>query len=72
MYIIVLNLWGFFSSAHHQKTWHIIDADRFGTVPHHAKGRYYGSEFDRCHNCKENGHMAKSCPKPRVSSESKI
>lgn len=52
--------------AHHQKTWHIIDADRYGTVPHHAKGRYYGSEFDTCQNCKQNGHVARSCSKPKL------
>lgn len=52
--------------AQHQKTWHIIDADRYGTVPHHAKGRYYGSEFETCQNCKQNGHLARSCSKPKL------
>lgn len=64
VYLIYMYLCIF--SANHQKTWHIIDADRYGTVPHHAKGRYYGSEFDTCHNCKQNGHVARSCSKPKV------
>ncbi|XP_061165965.1 zinc finger CCHC domain-containing protein 7-like [Saccostrea echinata] len=49
---------------HHRKSWFIIDADKYGTVPQHAKSRYYGNKFDKCHNCKEHGHMANSCLKP--------
>ncbi|XP_062607925.1 zinc finger CCHC domain-containing protein 7-like [Saccostrea cucullata] len=49
---------------HHQKSWFIIDADKYGMVPQHAKSRYYGNKFDKCHNCKQHGHLANSCPKP--------
>ncbi len=29
-------------------------------------GRYYGSRFKKCSNCKQKGHMNKECPQPKV------